>query len=60
MAKNTGGNHRIGSVSGRSQVLNPKTGLSVKRDDSSGRFMAVKTTGGSFKGVARERDGRKS
>jgi hypothetical protein len=60
MAKNTGSNHRIGSVTGRSQVTNTRTGLSVKRNDGNGQFMAVKTTGGSFKGVAHERDGRKS
>jgi hypothetical protein len=47
-------------VSGRSQVTNTRTGLSVKRDAGNGQFMAVKTTGGSFKGVAHERDGRKS
>ena len=59
MAKNTGSNHRNGSVTGRSQTLNTKTGLFVKRDDGNGQFMAVKTSGGGFKGVAHEPDGRK-
>lgn len=60
MATNTNNGFRKGSVSGRSQVKNPKSGLFVKRDDSTGKFMAVKTGGGAFKGVAKERDGRKS
>jgi hypothetical protein len=57
MAKNTGDGFRRGSVSGRSQTFNPKTGQSVKRNDGSGKFMAAKTT--PYKGVAREPDGRK-
>ncbi len=59
MAKNTGENFRIGSVKDRSQVQNPRTGLFVKRNDATGQFAAVKTGGGPFKGVARERDGRR-
>lgn len=57
MAKNppTGDNRRIGAVNKRSQVLNPKTGLYVKRDSATGRFMDVKTTGGKFKGVRKEK-----
>ncbi|MBO6534048.1 MAG: hypothetical protein JJ885_08025 [Muricauda sp.] len=53
MAKNKpyGDNARKGAVKNRSQVLNPKTGLYVKRDSNSGRFMDVKTSGGKFKGV---------
>ncbi len=53
MAKNKpyGDNARKGAVKSRSQVLNPKTGLYVKRDSNSGRFMDVKTSGGKFKGV---------
>jgi hypothetical protein len=57
MAKNTDHGYRIGSVRDRSQTFNPKTGQNVKRDDSSGRFMAAKD--GPYKGVAREPDGRK-
>lgn len=57
MAKNppTGDNARKGAVKGRSQVLNPKTKLYVKRDVETGRFMDVKTTGGKFKGVRKEK-----
>lgn len=57
MAKNkpTGDNARKGAVKGRSQILNPKTKLYVKRDAETGRFMDVKTTGGKFKGVRKEK-----
>jgi hypothetical protein len=57
MAKNkpTGDNARKGAVKKRSQVLNPKTNLYVKRDAETGRFMDVKTTGGKFKGVRKEK-----
>lgn len=57
MAKNppTGDNARIGAVKERSQVLNPKTKHYVKRDTETGRFMDVKTTGGKFKGVRKEK-----
>ena len=56
MAKNGArGGGRVGAVSKRSQVQNPRTGKWVKRDASTGRFMATKRTGGSFKGVRRER-----
>jgi len=57
MAKNgkSGDGHREGAVKGRSQVQNPKTQLYAKRDTETGRFMEVKTTGGKFKGVRREK-----
>ena len=57
MAKNApyGDNKRVGAVKDRSQVLNSKTGLYVKRDASNGQFMDVKTTGGKFKGVRNEK-----
>lgn len=56
MAKNKGsGKGRVGAVASRSQVRNSKTGLWVKRDTASGKFMAAKKTGGSFKGVRKER-----
>ena len=48
-------NSRKGAVRKRSQVENPKTGLYVKRDADSGKFMDVKTTGGKFKGVRKEK-----
>ena len=46
---------RKGAVKGRSQVLNPKTGLYTKRNDGNGQFMDVKTSGGKFKGVRQEK-----
>lgn len=57
MAVNTpyGDNQRKGAVRKRSQVLNPSTGLFVKRDADTGRFIDVKTTGGKFKGVRTEK-----
>jgi hypothetical protein len=55
MAKNMGsGKGRIGAVGGRSQKRNPATGLWTKRDTATGRFVDVKKSGGSFKGVRRE------
>lgn len=53
MAKNRpyGDNARKGAVKNRTQVLNSKTGLYVKRNSNTGRFMDVKTSGGKFKGV---------
>lgn len=57
MAKNKpyGDNSRKGAVRKRSQILNPKTKLYVKRDSKTGKFMDVKTTGGKFKGVRKEK-----
>lgn len=56
MAKNgkVGDGHRNGQIKNRSQVLNPKTELMVKRDTSTGKFIDVKTSGGKFKGVKKE------
>ena len=55
MAKNGAkGSGRVGAVTGRSQVKNPRTGLWTKRDASKGRFVETKKTGGTFKGVRRE------
>lgn len=48
-------NRRNGAVKERSQVLNPKTGLYVKRDENTGKFMDVKTSGGKFKGIRKEK-----
>lgn len=53
--KPVGDNARKGAVKSRSQVLNPKTNLYVKRDSETGRFMDVKTSGGKFKGVRKEK-----
>ena len=52
MAKNTNDGTRVGAVKDRSQVQNPKTGMFVKRDATTGRFMASKDT--PFKGVRKE------
>lgn len=60
MAKNTGSNYRRGSVDNRTQTVNPKTGNHVKRDTDTGRFLNVKSDGKPFKGVAKERDDRRS
>ena len=49
------GDGRVGAVRGRSQAKNAKTGLWTKRDTSTGRFMNVKKSGGTFKGIKRER-----
>ncbi len=53
--KPAGDGHRIGAVRQRSQFTNPVTKLSQKRDANTGRIMDVKTTGGDFKGVRREK-----
>lgn len=58
MAKNKpyGDNARKGAVKNRTQVQNPKTGLWVKRDSVTGRFMDVKTSSDKpFKGVTKEK-----
>lgn len=55
MAKNGArGKGRVGAVKHRSQTRNSKTGLWTKRSAVSGRFMDVKQSGGTFKGVRRE------
>lgn len=52
----SGDNRRHGAVRDRSQVQNPKTGLWVKRDANTGRFMSVKTTNSTpYKGVRKEK-----
>lgn len=57
MAKNTGNNHRIGAVKGRTQFKRPD-GKYQKRNEGDGTFMSVKNDGKPFKGVAKEPDGR--
>ncbi|MCE5216048.1 hypothetical protein LLH03_03350 [bacterium] len=56
MAKNapTGDGHRHGAVSRRSQFELP-SGLWAKRGTQTGRIVDVKTSGGPFKGVRREK-----
>ena len=53
--KPTGDNARKGAVRKRSQVENSKTGLMTKRDKNSGEFMDIKSSGGKFKGVRKEK-----
>ncbi len=55
MARNTGKGYRKGAVSDRSQVRNPKTGLWTKRDSKTGQFTSAKKSGGTFKGIKREK-----
>ena len=50
-----GDNRRNGAICKRSQVLNSKTDLYVKRDTKTGRFMDVKKDGTPFKGVRKEK-----
>lgn len=48
-------NSRKGAVKDRSQFQNPKTGLFTKRNTDTGQFIDVKTSGGKFKGVRKEK-----
>lgn len=50
-----GDGHRNGAVKKRSQVLNPITGLWVKRNKDNGQFMDNKMDGTPFKGVRKEK-----
>jgi hypothetical protein len=59
MAKNTGDEFRKGSVTDRTQTHNPKTDSWVKRDTNTGKFIDQKSDGTPFKGVAKEKDGRR-
>lgn len=53
--KPTGDNARKGAVKKRSQSENPRTGTMTKRAKDSGEFMDVKSSGGKFKGVRKEK-----
>lgn len=53
--KPIGDSARVGAVRNRTQTYNGKTGLYVKRDRKTGRFIDVKTTGGKFKGITKEK-----
>ena len=57
MAKNkpVGDGRRQGSIKNRSQFKNPVTKLYTERDTTTGKFLNVKTTGGKFKGVRKEK-----
>ncbi|WP_430928930.1 hypothetical protein [Polaribacter marinivivus] len=51
-----GDNRRHGAVKNRTQVKNPKTGIWVKRDRGTGKFMDGKTSSKTpFKGVTKEK-----
>ena len=52
MAKNTGNNFRIGSVSNRSQVRNPINGNFTKRNEGTGRFYGTKSRRQTFQGCS--------
>ena len=56
MAKNKpyGDGHRQGAVKDRTQVYNPTNKLWIKRGPD-GQFIDVKTSGGKFKGVKKEK-----
>lgn len=56
MAKNgPKGKGREGALDGRKQAYNPVTGLWVKINTETGKFMDNKTSGGLFKGVRKDR-----
>lgn len=59
MATNTGKGFRQGSVDARTQSKNLKTDNWTKRDTDTGRFVDQKKDGQPFKGVAKEKDGRR-
>ncbi len=54
MASNTGKGYRVGAISKRSQIINPRNHRFIKRDAETGRFIDVKSDGTPFKGVAKE------
>jgi hypothetical protein len=53
MAGNTNNGYRKGSVKERSQIYNPKTEQYIKRDTTTGKFIASSNT--KFKGVRKEK-----
>jgi len=53
--KPTGDSARKGAVKKRTQLQNPLTKTSTKRNKSSGEFMAVKKSAKKFKGVRKEK-----
>jgi hypothetical protein len=52
--KPNGDNARIGAVKDRTQFQTP-SGLWAKRNSENGQIMDVKTSGGKFKGVRKEK-----
>ena len=60
MARNTGNGSRKGSVTSRTQFKTP-SGNYAKRDPENGQIIDVKTSSKTpFKGVAKEKDDRRS
>jgi hypothetical protein len=57
MARNTNDGHRVGAIKERSQVYNSKTEQYVKRDTTTGKFVAASTN--KFKGVKEEKNREK-
>jgi hypothetical protein len=53
--KPTGDNARKGAVRKRTQLKNPLTKTSTKRNKKDGQFMTVKKSAKKFKGVRREK-----
>lgn len=53
--KPTGDGARKGAIKDRTQFQNPITDLWTKRNSNNGQFMDVKTSGGKFKGVTKEK-----
>jgi hypothetical protein len=53
--KPVGDNARKGAVKERTQLKNPLTRTSTKRNKAGGQFMAVKKSATKFKGVRREK-----
>jgi hypothetical protein len=51
----SGDNRRHGSVRSRTQTKHSNGRLFIKRDSDTGKFMDVKTSGGKFKGVRKEK-----
>lgn len=51
----SGDDRRHGAVRKRTQVKHSSGKLYVKRDAETGKFMDVKTSGGKFKGVRKEK-----
>ena len=53
--KPTGDNARKGAVKKRTQLKNPLTETSTKRNKAGGQFMAVKKSAKKFKGIRKEK-----
>lgn len=51
----SGDNQRHGAVRKRTQTMHSNGKLYVKRNADTGKFMDVKTSGGKFKGVRKEK-----